>query len=639
MADSSSNLVVAISLEDDITDALYALIDALGLLMDSVTALTETMSTVGVAASSMAQDIDAVAPAATTAATGLSEMDEALVATIGNLIEINAELADTSAAEVDAAAETSALGDAVEAFGDKAGNMIERLLIRSTIILALVELFVELKQAVTDAEAANAGYTSQMDAADDTLQKFLVTVGDEILPTVVMFVDAMAQLAQKAMDNKAAMTDFGQALFVAGQGITTLIIGIVTLVEDGVDLVKILEDIGNAISGPIENFGQLSKIMDDVSKGDFSDAWKQATTDWSTDAGTSFADIGSQFSDMQSNTTSGLQEIQQVWQQTFNPPTGTDLPQKEAAGVKTLSDAYDSATDDINKDLQSVADKLASTNASMESLNAQHAQTQQTAQQAIAQAYVDEQKKAADLASQISNENLTAMGDATKTATSVQNAYTYQANADKLANDKETYQALEADLSAHATVASAYAKQISEIEQTSTQTALDKAISDNDAKMEADDQVYQNKSKDLDAELAKETDTQTKLVAIHNELKDAYAQINDAEVSNNKNALDRMLAQVKQYAAAAAAAMAGITGSTLTTGASPIVAPLSANVGGSSVATASGGYSGGGAQGPTQMNITVQGNISSHEDALSVGQQIASAIAPHLAYQGGTATA
>lgn len=644
MADESSNLQVNITAEDDLSAVLESLQETLDELSTSIDTLSDTMEGLSEFLTAVGAQFDVVSGAVDEAGAALGATNVEAEDLTGSLLSMNAALIDVvaSSGEADAGlGETAETMSLLEGLGNQAEAMFERLTLRLGILGVILGTIAYFKAAIDDATKSNADFAKGVGDSDAVLQTFQVLLGDAILPAIVQVKEVLADMAGPLEKNKGDFDSLGQTIFTVTQVVETLAAAFGFVVAEMNDVVKFVETVlGDVFAKWGQDTGDKIRGLIDLSKGDLTDAFT-AFTEKTT---YNFDNLGASVDNFGTDANNFGSEFTDIWSKTYTPVENLNdqLQSTASTGVKGLQDAVSTAVSSINSDLQSVADKIASTNASLDTLTQNHVQTQQTAQNSIAQAFIDAQKNITDLQQKVNEESMTALTDSNKQSTDVRNAYDIQANAILLNDNKEKLAEAQADYAAHANVLATVSTQVTELQKTNNSSALDQAIATNSQKEQDDDAAYQAKSTELQKELTDEQNQQTQLVKIHNELKDQFAAINAAEESNNKDTLARMLAEVQNFAAQAKAALASITGGALTVGATPAVPPLSTpNVSGSSVATASAGSFGPspapGTSGTPNFNVTVNGNISSHEDALNVGQAIAQAIAPHLAYQGGTA--
>ena len=117
------------------------------------------------------------------------------------------------AASLDAAAVSAETASTmVEKLGNKVESMFDRMAIKLTIMAAITIGIKYLTDAVKDAEAANTTYTDQFKDADATLLKYKATIGDDLLPSLELLKQTMADEAGASMRANAGHSAFGIGL-------------------------------------------------------------------------------------------------------------------------------------------------------------------------------------------------------------------------------------------------------------------------------------------------------------------------------------------------------------------------------------------------------------------------------------------
>ena len=277
-------------------------------------------------------------------------------------------LAEAAAAETEAGAGADEMAASVELgaasfdhLSTMAERMFDRMAIRLTLIAAVVAIFTYLKDAVTNAEAANKTYTDQFTESDTVMTQFSATIGNAVLPVMETWKTVLADGEARAMSNKDATNELYSAVFNLGRGFAAAGVVIATAFEVVGDLIALFvekcEDDFHDIS---KGFADLAKAAGDISKGDWNTAWK----DFSDVFVETHDNVNAGMAVLKDDITAGISEINKIADMQMPTNLSTNVPPKDkppGGGGKTnpLGADLATATKDYDNLLASAKEDLA----------------------------------------------------------------------------------------------------------------------------------------------------------------------------------------------------------------------------------------------------------------------------------------
>ncbi len=258
------------------------------------------------------------------------------------------------AAQSGAAEATQEATVAMEEMGtssDYLANQLERLPQRLLIYGALYGTFNFLKTAVKDAEAANVDFANGEDNVNQRLQTQQTLIGDQLLPTIVSFKNWLADLGDQATATGDDIMSWGEILFDAGKAVQIFGTELLALINNTVDLGKI----GGA---NVKIFVDALYAAKDAASGDL----KAVGADME-DITLQNARIQEYQSAQTLNAVQSQAEIRKILGETFNAPTGTGLPDKNASAITSAMDSMRKTNKDsldaMVKDTEDFVDQAA----------------------------------------------------------------------------------------------------------------------------------------------------------------------------------------------------------------------------------------------------------------------------------------
>lgn len=481
MADDQAKLNIVITAEDDASGVISGLNTQIKTQQESFDELTASMN---------AMDVSAAKAKAGMAQMG-AEAGEAGT-------EVQTLSAETEEAEV-----------ASDAFGESLNRQASRFVAHAIVIGSLFAAYNYLKDAVTDAEAANENFTEAMKKDDDASTAFKTSLGEALAPAIISVRDSLSGVNDKADDTANKFHDLGLAAYRVANFILAIGTGaqigftfLIGTIQESIDSIKNKMSGGTGISDAMKIDKAAMDTVITILRGDLSTEMDKA-------GGKGFDQLFNNFTNGAAAATKAGEQLSKAMQtmkddadaldkkvtEDLQNLTTTHESNVDAIGKKLgqLSDQYQDTETQASDALKSLSEKnrsamdsiessIASAQTSIKNLNDAYAATQTGNTNTLVQAFAKAKEDLVSLQADISDPTVSF---STKT------------------DDQAKIDQIKTSLAANADLVAQYQDQITAQQKFDAEGSLQQAIDTFNIKQKQDQIAYQTKLAQYQDELIK----------------------------------------------------------------------------------------------------------------------------------------